>query len=165
VSDEQKSSGPFDVETVENLVRLMREYELGELILQDGDKRICLRRGAKPVLQAPVSFPHAPNYPQAGLPPAPTPNSMPSAEPAPSRKLLEIKSNMVGVFYAKPAPDKDDFVKVGTRVNPDTVVCKIEALKIFNDLTAGCSGTIAEICVQNGQFVEFDQVLFRVEPS
>lgn len=72
---------------------------------------------------------------------------------------------MVGSFYAKPAPDKDDYVKVGSRVNPETVVCKIEAMKIFNDLPASCSGTIAEICVQNADFVEYDQVLFRVEPS
>ena len=88
-----------------------------------------------------------------------------AAPAAPASKLIEIKSPMVGTFYAKPAPDKDDYVKVGARVNPETVVCKVEAMKIFNDLPAGCNGVIAEICVQNGDFVEYDQVLFRVEPS
>ena len=83
----------------------------------------------------------------------------------PTTKLLEIKSELVGTFYAKPGPDKDDYVKVGSRVSTDTVVCKVEAMKIFNDITAKCAGTIAEVCVQNNQFVEFDQVLFRVEPS
>src|SRR5262249_11927950 len=103
----------------------------------------------------------APALPQAGV-------SAPTAAPAaaaPVSRLTEIKSPMVGTFYAKPAPDKDDYVKIGARVNPETVVCKIEAMKIFNDLAAGCTGTIAEICVQNGGFVEYDQVLFRVDPS
>ena len=84
---------------------------------------------------------------------------------APAKKLLEIKSELVGTFYAKPAPDKDDYVKVGSRVNPDTVVCKVEAMKIFNDITAKCTGAVAEVCVKNGDFVEFDQVLFRVDPA
>jgi acetyl-CoA carboxylase biotin carboxyl carrier protein len=98
----------------------------------------------------------------------PSTNSQPAATHTaaqPARKLLEIKSELVGTFYAKPAPDKEDYVKVGSRVSPDTVVCKVEAMKIFNDITAKVNGTIAEVCVQNGEFVEFDQVLFRVEPS
>ncbi|MBO0698655.1 MAG: acetyl-CoA carboxylase, biotin carboxyl carrier protein, partial [Zavarzinella sp.] len=102
-------------------------------------------------------------FPAAAAPPVPaTQNSAPAA---PAKKLLEIKSELVGTFYAKPAPDKDDYVKVGSRVSPDTVVCKVEAMKIFNDITAKCAGTIVEVCVQNGQFVDFDQVLFRVDPS
>ena len=165
MADEPKpSSGPFDVNTVRQLVRLMRKFDLSEVDLREGDKQLKLRRGPKTVAaQQPV-------YAPAPVPAAPTSGPAPSsgAAPAPAdsgRRLLEIKSNMVGTFYAKPAPDKDDFVKVGTRVNADTIVCKVEAMKIFNDLPAGCSGTIAEICVQNSAFVEYDQVLFRVEPS
>jgi acetyl-CoA carboxylase biotin carboxyl carrier protein len=158
VSDEQKpSSGPFDVEMVRQLVRLMRRFDLSEVSLQDGDKRVRLRRGAV-VTAAPAVF-----APSAAPLVAPL-GATPAATVAPPSKLIEIKSQMVGTFYAKPAPDKDDYVKVGSRINPETVVCKIEAMKIFNDLTAGCTGTIAEICVQNNQFVEYDQVLFRVEP-
>jgi acetyl-CoA carboxylase biotin carboxyl carrier protein len=166
VSDEAKpSSGPFDIATVRDLVRLMRKFDLSEVDLQDGDKRVKLRRGprqvAAPAAYAPLPM-VGPAMPQSpGAPANPGTNSTPNA---PSR-LVEIKSNMVGTFYAKPAPDKDDFVKVGTRVNPETVVCKIEAMKIFNDLPAGCNGVIAEVCIQNGEFVEYDQVLFRVEPS
>lgn len=70
---------------------------------------------------------------------------------------------MVGTFYAKPKPDADDYVKVGSRVKPDSIVCKLEAMKLFNDLQAECTGTIAEVCVKNGQSVEFGTVLFRVE--
>ena len=72
---------------------------------------------------------------------------------------------MVGTFYAKPKPDKPDYVSVGSAVKPDTVVCQIEAMKIFNEVAAGVSGTVAEVCVRNGEFVEFGTVLFRVDPA
>jgi acetyl-CoA carboxylase biotin carboxyl carrier protein len=159
VADAPKlSAGLFDVELVRQLVRLMRQFDLSEVDLQEGDRRLRLRRGTRvPTVAAQTSAL------ASASPAAPPRNGQPVAA-TPSR-LIEIKSNMVGNFYAKPAPDKDDYVKVGSRVNPDTVVCKIEAMKIFNDLPAGCSGVIAEVCVQNGTFVEYDQVLFRVEPA
>src|SRR5262249_2074578 len=90
--------------------------------------------------------------PQASSPPAPA-----------APKYHEIKSEMVGTFYSRPKPDKDEFVKVGSRVKPDTVVCLIEAMKLYNDIKAGISGTIQEVCVNNGDFVEFGTVLFRVD--
>ena len=152
-----KSPGPFDVATVRELVELMDKYDLGEVDLNDGDQRIRLRK-SRLMAAAPTPVIAAPA-------PAVAPPSSNSQPAAPAKKLLEIKSELVGTFYAKPAPDKDDYVKVGSRVSPDTVVCKVEAMKIFNDITAKCSGTIAEVCVPNGQFVEFDQVLFRVDPS
>jgi len=157
-----KTPGPFDVATVRELVELMDKFDLGEVDLNDGDQRIRLRKNrfvaAAPA--APMPAPAAGHAPPSG-------NSQPAAPPpaAPARKHLEIRSELVGTFYAKPAPDKDDYVKVGSRVTPDTVVCKVEAMKIFNDITAKCTGTVAEVCVKNGDFVEFDQVLFRVDPS
>jgi acetyl-CoA carboxylase biotin carboxyl carrier protein len=155
-----KAPGPFDVATVRELVELMDKFDLGEVDLNDGDQRIRLRKN-RFVAAAPPTAAPAPAVSHA-----PSTNSQPAAPPAaPSKKLLEIKSELVGTFYAKPGPDKDDYVKAGSRVSPDTVVCKVEAMKIFNDITAKCTGTIAEVCAQNGQFVEFDQVLFRVDPS
>jgi acetyl-CoA carboxylase biotin carboxyl carrier protein len=155
-----KTPGPFDVGTVRELVELMDKFDLGEVDLNDGDQRIRLRKTRfVAAAAAPVPAPalaHAP----------PSANSQPAAPPAPpARKLLEIKSELVGTFYAKPAPDKDDYVRVGSRVTPDTVVCQVEAMKIFNAIPAKVSGTIAEVCVKNGDFVEFEQVLFRVDPS
>jgi acetyl-CoA carboxylase biotin carboxyl carrier protein len=72
---------------------------------------------------------------------------------------------MVGTFYSRPKPDKPEFVTVGARVTPDTTVCLIEAMKLYNDIKAGVSGTVKEVCVKNGDFVEFGTVLFRVDPS
>jgi acetyl-CoA carboxylase biotin carboxyl carrier protein len=154
-----KALGPFDVATVRDLVRLMVRFDLNEIDLHDGDRRIRLRRGI------PAFAPPSQGGAASSAPLASVPGTDGTAAKAPPSKLVEIKSPMVGTFYAKPAPDKDDYVKVGSRVSPDTVVCKIEAMKIFNDLPAGCSGAIAEILAENGQFVEYDQVLFRVDPS
>jgi acetyl-CoA carboxylase biotin carboxyl carrier protein len=158
-----KSPGPFDVATVRELVELMDKFDLGEVDLNDGDQRIRLRRGGRLVAAAPAVISAIPSQPPVGhaATPAPT-NSQPAV---PAKRLLEIKSELVGTFYSKPAPDKDDFVKIGSRVTHDSVVCKVEAMKIFNDITAKAAGTIAEVCVKNGDFVEFEQVLFRVDPS
>jgi acetyl-CoA carboxylase biotin carboxyl carrier protein len=158
-----RTPGPFDVGTVRELVELMEKFDLSEVDLNDGDHRIRLRRGGRLLAAPPALVPNPGSPPTATAPPVPAvQNTTPAA---PAKKLTEIKSELVGTFYAKPAPDKDDYVKVGSRVSPDTVVCKVEAMKIFNDITAKCSGTIVEVCVQNAQFVEFDQVLFRVDPS
>jgi len=155
-----RTPGPFDVGTVRELVELMEKFDLSEVDLNDGDHRIRLRRGGR-LADAPALVPSFHPAPAAALP-----AQGQATEPAaPGKKLIEIKSELVGTFYAKPAPDKDDYVKVGSRVSPDTVVCKVEAMKIFNDITAKCSGTVVEVCAQNGQFVDFDQVLFRVDPS
>jgi acetyl-CoA carboxylase biotin carboxyl carrier protein len=79
--------------------------------------------------------------------------------------LLEIKSPTPGTFYASPKPDAEPFVKVGSRVHKDTVVCLIEAMKVFNEITADVEGVIVEVLVQNQQPVEYGQVLFKVDPT
>lgn len=149
---------PFDVATVEHLIGLMAKHDLSEIALQEGAQRIRLKRGGAVTYSAPpqpapvVAAPQA--APQAAAPAAPA-----------GKKLLDIKSVMVGTVYLKPKPDKDDFVKVGGAVKPDTVVCMIEAMKLYNDVHAEATGTIAEVCVKNGDVVDFGAVLFRVDPG
>jgi acetyl-CoA carboxylase biotin carboxyl carrier protein len=84
--------------------------------------------------------------------------------PAPAAGLLEIKSPMVGTFYAAPEPGAAPYVKVGTRVTPGQVVCIIEAMKIMNEIESEVQGTIKEVCLESAQPVEFGQTLFRVDP-
>ena len=79
--------------------------------------------------------------------------------------LLEIKSPIVGTFYEAPSPDSEPYVEAGSRVDPQTVVCIIEAMKVMNEIKAEVSGTIVERTVKNGQAVEYGQVLFRVRPD
>jgi len=158
--DKRDAPRPFDVRTVEYLLKLMSEHELSEIALQEGDQRIRLRKGghATPVFHAaPAPVAHAPGSPSTSAPP--------TAPAAPSKNYVEIKSPMVGTFYAKPKPDKPDYVTAGAKVTPKTVVCQIEAMKLFNEIAAECSGTVAEVCVKNGDAVEYNQVLFRVEPA
>jgi acetyl-CoA carboxylase biotin carboxyl carrier protein len=90
---------------------------------------------------------------------------LPPAESPASPKTIVIESPMVGTYYASTAPDAAPFVSVGSVVQPDSTLCIIEAMKVFTDIPAGVSGTIAEILVKNGQPVEFGQPLFRVVPA
>lgn len=158
---------PFDVKTVAFLIELMAKHDLAEIALQEGEQKIRLRRSLPqhhlpPSLSGMTASPPVP----AAIPvsPAATPPATP-ATPAPTTPLKEIKSEMVGTFYSRPKPDKPDFVQVGTAVKPDTTLCLIEAMKIFNEIKAECSGIIREICVKNGEPVDFGTVLFRIEPQ
>jgi acetyl-CoA carboxylase biotin carboxyl carrier protein len=167
VADEPNDTpSPFDVQTVKLLVQLMSRHDLSEIDLREGQLRIRIRRGHKTVtlgaapgvaVPAPVAFPS----------PTPQPSSAaPSEKPAaPARNLIEIKAPTVGTFYAQEKPDAPPYVTVGSRVNPSTVVGQIEAMKLFNEIPAGCNGVIVEVLVQNQQPVEYEQVLFRVDPA
>ena len=87
------------------------------------------------------------------------------SEPQVKEDLIEIKSPLVGTFYATPSPDSDSYVEVGSYVEAQAVVCIIEAMKVMNEIKTESSGTIAEILVTNGQAVEYGQVLFRLRPD
>ena len=151
----------FDVKKVRKFIELMNEHDLAEIDLKQGDQRIRLRRpeavtmSAMPAMpmEAPVSAPAAWGERKA-------------TEPAVDEsKFIVIKSPMVGTFYASPNPDSPAFVKVGDRVGPETTVCIVEAMKVFNELPAECSGRIAAVLAQSGDAIEFNQPLFRVEPN
>jgi acetyl-CoA carboxylase biotin carboxyl carrier protein len=159
------SSGPgagdiFDVKKLRRFVELMKEHDLAEIDLRQGDQRIRLRRGGEPLLTAGGAFLPAGSTGQAAGSP---PTGRESA--AGDTSLQIIKSPMVGTFYSAGNPESPPFVKVGDHVGPETVVCIIEAMKVFTDIPAGVSGTIAAILVKNGQAVEFGQPLFRLIPS
>jgi acetyl-CoA carboxylase biotin carboxyl carrier protein len=164
VADGSSSTpGPFDVATIKTLVALMSRHEISEIDLRQGDQRIRLLRGSSmPLLAVP------PPAEMSGLPPtiAPTasePPPAPAADMPRSRPLYEIKSPTPGTFYAASSPEVEPYVKVGSRVTPETIVCLIEAMKLFTEITADISGVVAEILVQNQQPVEYGQVLFRVD--
>jgi acetyl-CoA carboxylase biotin carboxyl carrier protein len=161
--DASRGPSPFDIRTVKALVALMSQHDLSEIDLREGTQRICLKRGTAPVVAAPapVAGPVAP----APVQQAAAKNDAPPPSPAASKKLIDIKSPTPGTFFAAANPESPPFVKVGARVTPTTVVCLIEAMKIFNEITADCTGTITEILAENQQAVEYGQVLFRVDPT
>lgn len=151
----------FDVRKIRRLVELMKEHDLCEIDLQQGEVRIQLRRtgqGVQPVLMsAPVA--------QVAAPAAVAPVAeAAAAAPAKTDNTLVIKSPMVGTFYAAPDPDSPPFVKVGDHVGPETTVCIVEAMKVFNQIPAELSGRVVATLAENGAPVEFGQPLFRVDP-
>jgi acetyl-CoA carboxylase biotin carboxyl carrier protein len=162
-----ETSEPFDLKKVKYLVRLMKHYDLTDLDITDGAARIHLqRRGPEasafhPPAGPPVAYPQQPAAPAATAPAA---APAPATEPA-GPKTIVIESPMVGTYYSSSAPDAPPFVSVGSVVQPSTTLCIIEAMKVFTDIPAGVSGTIAEILVKSGQPVEFGQPMFRVIPS
>lgn len=157
----------IDIRKLKELIRLMSSNDLVELDLRDKDEQVTIRRpnpvAAPQVIHAPVPMAAAPLAPAVAVPAA-----APAASPATADStagLLKIESPMVGTFYASPSPDKPAFITAGASVGPGTVVCLVEAMKIFNEINAGVSGTVERILVKSGDPVEFGQVLFLVKPS
>ena len=156
---------PFDVNTVRQLVGMMSKHDISEIDLSMGDQRIRLRRGSFRTTVANLTPMTALAAPQPAAQVGPAKPAGTEAPAAPAKKLIDIKSPTPGTFYSRPSPDADVFVKVGARVEAKTVVCLIEAMKLYTEIQAECSGVITEILVENSQPVEFDQVLFRVDPT
>jgi len=149
-----KTTGPMDVALLERIVKLMEANDLNMVELRDGERRVVMKRGPAAPVTMQIAAPVA-----GGVPPPPS-----AANGVVEEKLHEIKSPMVGTFYTAPSPDAKPFVTVGSAVSEETDVCVIEAMKVFNNVKAECKGTIAKILVNNGQAVEFNQVLFLVRP-
>lgn len=170
----------IDIRKLKELVRLMVSNDLTELDLRDNEEQVTLRR---PSMHAPpqVVTDHAPpaqvnSTPahQDGAAVATVASNAATASQAPPTMvddaadetgLHRIESPMVGTFYPAPNPDSPPFVQVGDKVTPDTVVCIVEAMKIFNEIKAECSGTIERVLANNAQSVEFGQPLFLVKPD
>jgi acetyl-CoA carboxylase biotin carboxyl carrier protein len=160
---------PLDVQRVHALVRLMKRYDLTALDLSDGSLQIRLRRQSpQTALPAAAGSIVQAMEPAAASPLVASTPARPESPPttvsaAPNTAVIE--SPMVGTYFASSAPDSPPFVSVGSVVHADSIVCIIEAMKVFTDIPAGMSGTIAAILVKNGQAVEFGQPLFRVIPA
>ena len=147
----------FETDYIEKLAKVLAETGLTEISLEDGEQAITLRKevvvsSAPQVVAAPV---------QAAAPVAVA--EAPAADVAPAKKGTPITSPMVGTFYKAPSPDSEPFVSVGSTVSSGDVVCIVEAMKMMNEIESEVSGKVVEICVEDGQPVEFGQVLMYVE--
>lgn len=153
-----------DLKKIKDLIKVMEENDLVEVEIKHGDDKILLKRSqAQPPAITAVPM-MAPNV---GAVPAGT-EQMASGDKSSSSEqegLVEIKSPIVGTFYAKPSPDSEPYVDVESPVDLQTVVCLIESMKVMNEIKSEISGTIVEVTVANGQAVEYGQVLFRVKPD
>ena len=149
----------FEVEYIEKLAKLIDEKSLSEIILEDGEQAITIKKEInQTVVQA---------VPTQIAAPVQTPTSQPSAQPvenqASAPKGKPITSPMVGAFYAAPSPGAKPFVKVGDTISAGQVVCIVEAMKLMNEIESEVSGKVTQICVEDGQSVEYGQVLIYIE--
>ena len=149
----------MEFEKIRSLVSMMGEYNLSEIKIEMDGCNLCLRRNCGEVAAAPVAVAPVP----VAVAPAPAAAVAPAAAPAAdTQPKVTIDSPLVGTLYRAPGPDAQPFVQVGDRVNPDTTICIIEAMKVMNEVKAEKSGVIKEILVENAQAVEYGQPLFVI---
>ena len=152
---------------IQNLIKFVAKSGANEVSLEMEDVKITIKTSSESspiVVQEPIVVP------QQSVPPMPIPTAVSTEPPAISTsddesKLITITSPIIGTFYRKPSPDKPAFVDVGDIITEGTVLCVIEAMKLFNDIESEISGKIVKILVDDSSPVEFDQPLFLVDPS
>ena len=142
----------MDIEYIKKIADMMDEKSLCELAIEDNGQKISLKKGG--VAVAPAVVPVVERVEAALEEPA---------DEQSARKATPITSPMVGTFYSSASPDSEPFVQVGDIIRPGQVVCIIEAMKLMNEIEADVSGKVVEICVENGQTIEFGQVLMYIE--
>jgi acetyl-CoA carboxylase biotin carboxyl carrier protein len=156
-----------DLKDIKAIIDLMRKNSISEFELEREGFKIRLKRGAgtSPAVMLPAGYEDGAIAPPAALPllahpaltpPPPKPSGPPEAD---------IKSPMIGTFYRAPSPDSAPYVEVGTEVDPDTVVCIIEAMKVMNEIKAEAKGVVTQALVENAKPVEFGQPLFKIRPT
>lgn len=160
---------------IQNLIKIISDSNLSEFKLEDGDFKMTIRTNEynkyvnRPVqASSPISMPSTTQLvteqQQVQVTENPTiANTVETGEV--DSGLLEIRSPIVGTFYRSPSPDKEAFVKVGDLVEPNTVVCIVEAMKLFNEIEAEVKGKIVDVLVEDSSPIEYDQVLYLVDPK
>lgn len=146
----------FDTDYIEKLAEIIADKGLTEISLEDGNQAITIR---KELLSGAIQVAAPQSIPQA----APAPQAPAAAPKAEAKKGQPVTSPMVGTFYKAPSPDAKPFVEVGQTVSKGDVVCIVEAMKLMNEIETEFSGKVVEICVDDGQPVEFGQVLMYIE--
>ncbi|MBV9803972.1 MAG: acetyl-CoA carboxylase biotin carboxyl carrier protein [Solirubrobacterales bacterium] len=151
---------PLSDEDVREILRIIDESDLAELQIETDGFSLHVVRGGGTGAGSGDAQPKAS--------PEPAPADPPSAVPEPAASgdgHTTIPAPMLGTFYRAEAPGKPPFVDVGDRVEPDTIVCIIEVMKMMNSVPAGVAGTVAEVIAENAKLVEYGQPLFRIEPE
>lgn len=163
-----KPKDVFDVDRIRQIIELMEEHDLSEVDLQQGDEKIKLGRGqtaAAPVYAAPPAHAASSGGSPSGSAGGGLAGGGSAGGGSADSGTITINAPMIGTFYSKANPESPAFVKVGDHVGPDTVVCIVEAMKVFNEIPAECSGKIVEVLVSDQQAVDFGKPMFRVQPD
>ena len=157
----------MELKDIQNLIKFVAKSGASEVKLEMEDIKITIKTGSEKtettiLQQAPMGMQQ---MPMAAAAPVAEAVSVEKVEVEEASKFIEITSPIIGTFYRKPSPDKPMFVEVGDIVSEDTVVCIVEAMKLFNEIESEVSGKIVKILVEDGTPVEFGQPLYLVDPS
>lgn len=158
----------MDLKDIKQVIDLMKRAELTEFDLEKEGFKLHLSRKGEEVAPQIIQAAPVAAAPVAAAPAAAAPVATPAAAapaPAEEKGIELIKSPMVGTFYRAPSPESPAFAEVGTKVNADSVVCIIEAMKVMNEIQSELSGTITEVLVENGDAIEYGQPLFKVKTA
>lgn len=163
----------MDFKQIQELIKMINKSNIGELTVEQKDFKVTIKQKQEnvtqvvttaPVQSAPVQMVAPAAAPQQAAASAPAADKPKEAETAPANTVT-IKSPMIGTFYRRTAPDKPNLVDVGSEVGQGTVVCVIEAMKLFNEIESEVKGRIVKVLVDDASPVEYDQPLFLVEPA
>jgi acetyl-CoA carboxylase biotin carboxyl carrier protein len=149
-----------DLKDIKAIIDLMKKNSISEFELERADSKLRLKRGGVMIAQ-----PEDYIQPALVAAPAATAGGQAPAAAAPVSNGLEVKAPMIGTLYRAPSPESANYVEVGAEVNPDTVVCIIEAMKVMNEIKAEVRGVVTEILVDNAKPVEFGQPMFKIRPT
>jgi acetyl-CoA carboxylase biotin carboxyl carrier protein len=154
-------SGFVDLKDIKAIIDLMKKNSIAEFELERQDFKIKLKRG----INGAVSTTQFEDPQMVGYSPSSAALALPAAQALAQSSETEIKSPMIGTFYRAPSPEAGNYIEIGMEVNPDTVVCIIEAMKVMNEIKAEAKGVITQVLVENAKPVEFGQPLFKIRPS
>ncbi|AKE53027.1 acetyl-CoA carboxylase biotin carboxyl carrier protein [Kangiella geojedonensis] len=152
----------MDLRKIKKLIELVEESGVAELEIQEGEESVRISRSSTAPAPAPVQYAAAPQPQVAPAPQA----AAPAADSAPTKEEVsghQVRSPMVGTYYAAPSPGAKDFVEVGQQVKAGDVLCIVEAMKMMNQIEADVSGTVKAILLSNGEPVEYDEPMFIIE--
>ncbi len=166
----------MDISYIKKLIKLLDESGVDEIEIEEEGKKVRVSKAHQNSVAVPTFFPQfiSPSLSNAQSPQLPSPvpreDTQPSAGPVSAgksegKKLHEVRSPIVGTFYRSPAPNADPYVQIGSTIQQGTVLCIVEAMKLMNEIESDVAGKIAEILVENGKPVEYNQPLFLVEPA
>jgi acetyl-CoA carboxylase biotin carboxyl carrier protein len=162
-SESETTATTVDLKDIKAIIDLMKKNSVTEFELEKQEFKIRLKRGNGGT--SVVAYEDPQNLVYAPAPAVLAPASAGSAAPLLASAELDIKSPMIGTFYRSPSPESASYVEIGTEVNPDTVVCIIEAMKVMNEIKAEAKGVITQVMVENAKPVEFGQALFKIRPA
>ncbi len=169
----------LDIKEIQELIKFVAKSGVSEVDLEMGEMKISIKtppkkgKGQVETVVQQIPVPTAPTIAPVAVQPAPVVAAVPEVvaetpvaiSETDDSKYITIKSPMIGTFYRKPSPDKDPFVNVGDEVNIGTIVCVVEAMKLFNEIESEISGKIIKVLVEDMSPIEYDQPLFLVDPS